>query len=229
MSTTPRNLFIADTQNNRFRKAAAGTGIVSTVLATGDTTGMTIGPDGTPYGSSYGYIWIGFAPPPIPCFFPQYGYTLTNCYWEEYGTPQGIRFDGPGSILIANSSTFNRNSLAPVYGAVHKLDLSNGALTTLAGNGSPTSGIGENVPATSIGIIPVDVALDAAGNLYIADVGLWRIRKVDATTGPHHDRRRRIASAMAAMAVRQSKPDSTIRPESPSTLPAISSLLTWAT
>ena len=152
------NLFIADTQNNRFRKAAAGTGIVSTVLATGDTIGITLGPDGVPYGSSSFYIWLGLANPQLPCELPQSGYAVTNCFYEEYGSPQGIRFDGPGAIIIANSSALDMVNLNHLYGVVYKLNLSNGATTTLAGNGSPTSGVGENVPATSVGIIPVDVA-----------------------------------------------------------------------
>ena len=56
--------------------------------------------------------------------------------------------------------------------------VSNGVITTVAGNG--TSGFsGDNGPATSAQLNhPHGVAVDSAGNLYIADTGNNRIRKV---------------------------------------------------
>ncbi len=51
-------------------------------------------------------------------------------------------------------------------------------ITTVAGNG--TAGYsGDNGPATSAQLIyPHGVAVDSAGNLYIADTNNYRIRKV---------------------------------------------------
>lgn len=58
-----------------------------------------------------------------------------------------------------------------------------GIITTVAGNGMGGFA-GDNTPATAARIYgPVDVKLDAAQNLYIADVQNNRIRKVDAATG----------------------------------------------
>jgi len=56
-----------------------------------------------------------------------------------------------------------------------------GTITTVAGNG--TFGFsGDGGPATSAGLsFPLGVAVDAAGNLYIADSGNDRVRKVSTS------------------------------------------------
>jgi hypothetical protein len=56
--------------------------------------------------------------------------------------------------------------------------VSNGVITTVAGNGAPGFS-GDNGPATSAQLYqPMGVAVDSAGNLYIADTYNQRIRKV---------------------------------------------------
>ncbi|RKN64978.1 hypothetical protein D7231_27210 [Streptomyces klenkii] len=56
--------------------------------------------------------------------------------------------------------------------------LSGSVITTVAGNGTPGFG-GDGGPATAAGLrCPYGVALDAAGNLYIADYQNHRVRKV---------------------------------------------------
>ena len=58
-----------------------------------------------------------------------------------------------------------------------------GILTTAAGNGSSIYS-GDNIPASQASVGgPTNVALDRAGNLYIADSGNSRILKVNALTG----------------------------------------------
>jgi len=81
-------------------------------------------------------------------------------------SPQGVAVDAAGTVYIADSGN---NRIRRV---------SNGVITTVAGNG--TSGYnGDNIPATSATLSgPYGVAVDAAGNLYIADFGNCRIRKV---------------------------------------------------
>jgi sugar lactone lactonase YvrE len=76
--------------------------------------------------------------------------------------------DGAGNFYVTDASATNR---------VRRVS-ANGIVTTVAGNG--TAGFsGDGGPATSAALnIPRSVATDTAGNLYIADTGNNRIRKV---------------------------------------------------
>ncbi|MCI5150455.1 MAG: hypothetical protein D3916_13900, partial [Candidatus Electrothrix sp. MAN1_4] len=84
--------------------------------------------------------------------------------------PRGVVIDQAGNIFIADSEN-NR---------IRKVD-ANGIITTVAGTGS--SGYmaysGDNIPATEANLDPQDVAIDQAGNIFIADYYARRIRKVD--------------------------------------------------
>jgi hypothetical protein len=60
--------------------------------------------------------------------------------------------------------------------------LAQGTITIVAGTGS-FGFSGDGGPATSAELNPTDVAVDSAGNLFIADSGNRRIRRVDAATG----------------------------------------------
>ncbi len=82
--------------------------------------------------------------------------------------PADVACDSNGNLYIVDGGSSRR---------VRKLDTA-GGITTVAGNGS--SGFsGDDGPATQAGITPYAVALDASGNLYIADADNRRVRKVD--------------------------------------------------
>ncbi len=68
--------------------------------------------------------------------------------------------------------------------AIPFLGRAQGTITTVAGNGSGTYS-GDNVPALQAGMNPYGVAVDQAGNIYIADVTNYLVRKVD-TSGIVH-------------------------------------------
>ncbi|MFY9728903.1 MAG: hypothetical protein WAJ87_25615 [Bryobacteraceae bacterium] len=125
------NLYIADSGNNRVRMVS--TGVITTVAG-----------NGTP----------GFS-----------GDHSSATGAELYG-PSGVAVDANGNLYIAD---YFNNRVRMV---------SNGVIITVAGNGTPGSG-GDNGPAISAQLSgPKGVALDAAGDLYIADSANNRIREV---------------------------------------------------
>lgn len=82
--------------------------------------------------------------------------------------PAGVVVDGSGNVYIADSQNNRVRKVTPA-----------GSITTVAGNG--TAGFsGDGAQATLATLAnPTGVALDASGNLYIADQQNHRIRKVD--------------------------------------------------
>jgi uncharacterized protein (TIGR03437 family) len=87
------------------------------------------------------------------------------------GGPAGIALDSAGNLYIADAYNYR----------VRKVS-ANGVITTVAGNG--TAGYsGDNGPATSAQLRSIyGVAVDSAGNLYIADTDNNRIREVSKGT-----------------------------------------------
>ncbi|MDP9442396.1 MAG: right-handed parallel beta-helix repeat-containing protein [Actinomycetota bacterium] len=84
--------------------------------------------------------------------------------------PHGVAVDGSGNVYIADTGNDR----------VRKVDAS-GTITTVAGTGGDGYS-GDGGPATAAELSsPYGVAVDSAGNLYIADTINHRIRKVDAS------------------------------------------------
>ena len=82
--------------------------------------------------------------------------------------PAGVAADAEGNVYVADS--WNHR--------IRKID-SDGIIATIAGTGEPYSG-GDGGPATEAQIaFPVAVALDAAGNLYVAEGRSHRVRRID--------------------------------------------------
>lgn len=89
----------------------------------------------------------------------------------KLNTMQGLAIDAAGNLYIAEVSNH----------VVRRVDPS-GVISTVAGLGPDQAGFnGDNQPATQAKLAaPADVAIDAGGNLYIADNGNHRIRRVDS-------------------------------------------------
>ena len=89
--------------------------------------------------------------------------------------PTEIAVDGAGNLFIIDYDSSDQSR------QVLKVDAETGVITTVAG-GTGTGGDGG--PATEALLIPTEIAVDGAGNLFIIDIGSSiKIRKVDAETG----------------------------------------------
>jgi sugar lactone lactonase YvrE len=84
--------------------------------------------------------------------------------------PTGVAVDTAGNLFIADANNYRVRKVSAL-----------GTITTVAGTGT-VGYSGDNGPATSAQInYPVGVAVDAAGNLYIAELYNHVIRKVSAS------------------------------------------------
>jgi trimeric autotransporter adhesin len=92
--------------------------------------------------------------------------------------PEGVSIDGGGNLYIADTGDH----------LVRFVRVDTGVITTVAGNPAiapfEPSNIGDGGPATLAALdSPMALALDAKGNLYVADAGDSRVREISASTG----------------------------------------------
>lgn len=98
------------------------------------------------------------------------GAAATNA---QLNNPYDVALDASGNIYIADLTNHR----------IRKITVATGVISTVAGNG--VAGFsGDGAAATSAQLnAPFGVAVDAAGNIYIADASNRRIRKVTIATG----------------------------------------------
>ncbi|MBS1586076.1 MAG: hypothetical protein JSS82_11095 [Bacteroidetes bacterium] len=182
------NLYIADRYNNCIRKVAAG--IITTLAGNGaagfsgdnspaanaslsDPTGVAVDNSGNIYIADRGNnrirkvnatgIITTIAGNGNPAFSGDNGPAVQ----AELNQPRGVATDANGNIYVADQSN-------------HRIrKISAGVMSTIAGNG--TQGFSGDGGAATLSQLnnPAGICTDAAGNIYIADVGNERVRKID--------------------------------------------------
>jgi len=194
------NLYVIDAGNNVVRRVAASTGIITTVAGNGN---WGFGGDGGPATNAALNLISNFA-------YPDAGVAVDaggNLYIPDTYNSRIRRVDGVTDMIAtiagggsggdsgpATSATLDApagvavdasgNLFTTSYGGrVRRVDSATGLITTVAGNGI-SSFSGDGGPATSAALLtPLGMAMDANGNLFIADVWNNRIRRVDAVSG----------------------------------------------
>lgn len=114
---------------------------------------------------------------------PEFTGTSNNAYdngaattTARFSSPKGIAADSQGNLYVADSGN----------NAVRKISAGNNAqVTTVCGLGPNSAGYGGDGGPAGAAILnsPTGVWLDTLGNLFVADTGNNRVRRVDAVTG----------------------------------------------
>ncbi len=169
-------LYIADSGNHLVRKVAGG--IITTVLGptiklSGNSTTPLFGPVGAAADAA-GNLYVAEGQSGAPASIGVYN--LASGQWTlavigpagSTASSNDVAADTAGNLYLAAGKQIWMKPANPT--SANKL---------LAGGGT---GLGDGGSATAAQLLaPWSVALDAAGNLYIADSGDQRIRKVDTS------------------------------------------------
>jgi sugar lactone lactonase YvrE len=188
------NIFIPDTGNQRVRRVDAVTGIIDTVAGNGipgfmgdggpatsaqlsSPFGSTADRDGNLFIADSGNNRIREVSAATGIIQTVAGSDNPNCGFGGDGGPataaqlcfpERVAVDQYGNIFIAD--TFNQR--------IRRVDQANGIITTVAGNGAAGfSGDGGSATDAELNV-PEGLAIDASGDLFIADSGNARVRKV---------------------------------------------------
>jgi PKD repeat protein len=183
------NVYIADQLNDRVRKVTA-TGVIATIAGTGDAGFAGDGGQATsaqlrnPFGVAVdvvGNVYIADRDNHRVRRVDAAGVITSVAGTETFGFsgdggpatsaqlkfPAGVAVDAIGSIYIADSNNHRVRRVS-----------TGGVITTVAGTGTAAfSGDGGQAISAQLDF-PLGVAVDAIGNLYVADTGNRRVRKV---------------------------------------------------
>ncbi len=189
------NLYIADTVNGTIRKLVLATGMVSTIAGTPgmrgivdgtgaaaqflDAEGMAADGAGNLYVAEYGggcvIRKVVVATGVVSTIFGTAGMCgSANGVGTaaRFSSPSGMAVDGAGNLYVADSQNQT----------IRKIVLATGVVSTLAGTPGQR-GSQDGIGPQARFDLPHGVALDGAGNLYVADNLNGTIRKIVLATG----------------------------------------------
>ena len=176
------NVYVADRENNRIRKIAAGT--VSTFAGTG-TAGAVDGigsaasfnaPSGIAIDAT-GNLYVADRANNKIRKITSAGVVSTFAgsgtagaadgtgTAASFNSPQGVAVDASGNVYVADDGNHKIRKITPA-----------GVVSTLAGSGTAGSADGTSSAASFKN--PIGIAVDAVGNVYVADFGNNKIRKI---------------------------------------------------
>jgi sugar lactone lactonase YvrE len=197
------NIYIADAGNNRIREVSSNTGFISTIAGTGtagytgdaglataatlnNPSGIAIDNAGTLYVADTGNNVLR-------AFNPNGGAIVTLAgngtagyagdgsvpQLAELKAPSAVTVDLAGNIYVADTGNAVVRQIVPILFGIVNFQ---GNISTYAGTAGGTANTGDGGAATAAGLLtPGGVAVDAAGDLYIAAGG--QVRLVSAATG----------------------------------------------
>ena len=172
------NVYIADTYLGQVRVVDPSTGIISTVPGAGSAMGIAVSAQGSIYFAETGAGVVRRFDPATGVVSTVAGTIAGGAPDGDGGPatsasvpdPRGIALDASGNLFIGS------------VGSVRRVDAATGTISTVAGGTLGFSGDGGPATAAAMGAV-YGVAVDASGNLYIADTSNQRIRRVDSATG----------------------------------------------
>lgn len=189
-----RRLYLADQSNHRVRVVDLSTGVITTVAGTGEATyngdgipaadaalagpsGLAVGVDGSLYIADTFNGRIRRIDPESGLIETVAGdggeYRYSSADQEvsiSISRPYGMALDANGNLLITDNDSH----------LIRRWDRAKRIVTRVAGNGLAQFYGDEGAPLESSLNFPFGVAVDLAGNIYIADTFNHRIRMIAA-------------------------------------------------